>query len=173
MNLSQNDLPIEITCTSAEETIALGESLVPLLKKGSIVAISGPLGSGKTYFTKGIARGLEIKSEVTSPSYTIISEYEAFPYETNLKETEKPVKFHHIDLYRLSGINDFSNIGGEEIIFGGGISVIEWAERIIALLPKETIRVDIRILGDEKRLIKIDKNNNFPYTEELNEYFSL
>ena len=120
-----------------------------MLEKGDIVALKGPLGAGKTCFVKGIARGLGVEEEVTSPTYTIVSEYEAFP------STESPAVMYHIDAYRLKGNDDFSAIGGEDIIFADGISLIEWSERIEDFIPQEALRVDIEISGDGKRLIRM------------------
>ena len=139
------DFPAVFTCFSAEETFALGERLAPLLEKGSIVALKGPLGSGKTCFAKGIARGLGIYEELSSPTYTIVSEYAG------------AFTVYHIDAYRLRGNDDFSAIGGEEIVFGNGISLIEWSERIPAFIPAGAFRVDIELKEDNERLIRIYK----------------
>ena len=141
---SQINLPFAFTSSSAEETFALGCRLACRLKNGTIVALNGALGAGKTCFVKGIARGLGVKEEPTSPAYTIISQY-----------TGNNTPVYHIDVYRLSGIEDFHAIGGEETIFGDGISLIEWAQRIESIIPDEAVRVDIEIIGDDTRLIRI------------------
>ena len=141
--------------SGAEETFALGKRLAPLLEKGSIIALRGPLGAGKTCFVKGIARELGVEEELTSPTYTIISEYEGI-----LCRTGELVPVYHIDAYRLSGNDDFSAVGGEEIVYGKGISLIEWSERIPAFIPPEAFRVDIEIQEDDKRLIRIIRNKN-------------
>jgi tRNA threonylcarbamoyladenosine biosynthesis protein TsaE len=129
--------------SSPEETIAAGEKIARGLKKGSIVALRGGLGAGKTCLAKGIARGLGIQGEITSPTYTIISEYEG------------AVPFYHIDAYRLGGDDDFSALGGEELLFGGGISVIEWSERLPRSIPPQAITVEITFEGEERRSIEI------------------
>ena len=139
------------TSSSPEETFDLGIRLAPALEKGSIVAFRGPLGAGKTCFIKGIARGLGVAEEVTSPTYTIVSEYEG-------TLSGEPVTLYHIDAYRLGGNDDFSVIGGEEIIFNNEISVIEWSERIPDFIPPGAIRVDIEIAEDGKRIIRIGGN---------------
>ena len=126
----------------------LGKNIASLLGKGSIVALKGPLGAGKTCLVKGIAAGIGVKEEVTSPTYTIISEYEAFINELSLQ-------FFHIDAYRLKGDDDFTAIGGEEILFGEGISVIEWSERIAFIIPDHALKVDIEIMEDDKRRIHL------------------
>ncbi|MDR2535792.1 MAG: tRNA (adenosine(37)-N6)-threonylcarbamoyltransferase complex ATPase subunit type 1 TsaE [Treponema sp.] len=132
-----------IVSSSPEETIAAGEQLARHLGPGSVVALRGGLGVGKTYFAKGIAQGLGVQEEVTSPTYTIISEYEG------------RLPFYHIDAYRLQGDSDFSNIGGEEVLYGTGVSVIEWSERLSAMIPEDAIVVEIELLEQGQRNIQI------------------
>ena len=141
--------PALITSTSPEETFALGESFASLLKKGDVVALKGPLGAGKTCFVKGIARGLGIEEAVTSPTYTIVSEYEA------VLSSGSPAVLYHIDAYRLKGNDDFAAMGGEDILFADGISLIEWSERIEDSIPREALRVDIEIIESGQRLIRM------------------
>ena len=136
----------EIISNSSEETILAGKKLASFLSGGSIVALCGTLGSGKTYLVKGIASGLGIKENITSPTYTIINEYQI---------KDKNIIFYHIDLYRLEDRMDFEDINGYEIILSGGICVIEWSERVYASLPEEKISINIEITGDNSRLIKI------------------
>ena len=145
-NLSEN--PLIITSNQAEETFSLGAKLSLLLKQGSIVALNGPLGAGKTCFVKGIMSGLGIKEEITSPTYTIISEYEA-------DISGKTIPVFHIDAFRLNGQDDFAAIGGEELIYGNGISIIEWADRIFNSFPGDFFKVNIEITGDNERLIRV------------------
>ena len=147
------ELPGLFICSNEEETLALGMSFSGFLGKGGIVALKGSLGSGKTCFAKGIAKGLGIKETVTSPTYTIISEYECVI-------AGEIVPFYHIDAYRLSGNDDFSSIGGKEIIYGNGISVIEWSELIPDFIPPEAYTVDIEILSDGTRRISIYKTGD-------------
>ena len=133
---------------SSEKTIKLGEVLGKNLKAGDVVAFTGTLAAGKTYFTKGIALALQIEEEVTSPTFTIVSEYYG------------SLPLYHFDLYRLSSYDDFSEMGGEEYLYGDGICVIEWSEKILKELPKNTIFVDIQINGENIREITI---SNCPY----------
>ena len=142
------DLPAAILSLSVDETFALGKRLALMLVKGDVVALRGPLGAGKTYFTKGIARGLGIEEELTSPTYAIIAEYECFIH-------NEKVPFYHIDAYRLRGNDDFSAIGGEEIVFGNGISVIEWSDRIPNFIPLHAYDIDFEILEDNKRRVRL------------------
>ena len=143
------NLPASFSSSSPEETFALGERLASLLQNGSIVALKGPLGAGKTCFAKGIARALGVAEEVSSPTYTIVSEYGAF------LQAGPPVTLYHIDAYRLRGSDDFSAIGGEEIVFSDGISLIEWSERIEDFIPPQALRVDIEIADGGRRLIRM------------------
>ncbi|MDR0641140.1 MAG: tRNA (adenosine(37)-N6)-threonylcarbamoyltransferase complex ATPase subunit type 1 TsaE [Treponema sp.] len=139
--------PIEFSSASPEETEALGERLALKLGPGSVLALRGPLGAGKTCFAKGLARGLGVEEEVTSPTYTIVSEYEA--------QLKDPLPFYHIDAYRLNGEDDFEALGGRELLYGGGICLIEWSERIETALPPRTIRVEIEITGGNSRIIRV------------------
>ena len=124
---------------SPEETEALGESLAEGLSAGSVVAIRGELGAGKTVLAKGIARGLGVSGYLKSPSFTIINEY-----------SEGRIPLYHIDLYRLpeegaleagGGIED--GLALEEYLYGDGVCIIEWAERAVALIPDDAVRVTI------------------------------
>jgi tRNA threonylcarbamoyladenosine biosynthesis protein TsaE len=131
--------------SSPEETMAIGEKIAAGLGKGSVVALRGGLGAGKTCLAKGIARGLGIREEVTSPSYTIVSEY-----------ASGPLPFYHIDAYRLGGDEDFQALGGDDYIHGEGIAVIEWSERISGSIPRQALRVSIAILADGRRGIEAE-----------------
>ena len=137
---------IEIVSNSPGETAELGKKIASLLSAGSVIALEGTLGGGKTCLTKGIALGLGIEETITSPTYTIINEY----------KREGAPTFYHIDVYRLSADKDFEDIGGTEIIYSGGISVIEWSERLSKSLPANTITVSLNITGTDSRLIKIN-----------------
>ena len=130
----------------------LGKALGKSLKAGDVVAFTGTLAAGKTYFTKGIALALQIEEEVTSPTFTIVYEYYG------------SLSLYHFDLYRLTSYEDFLDMGGEEYLYGDGVCVIEWSEKILKELPKNTIFVDIQIKDDEMREITI---NNCPYEISL------
>jgi tRNA threonylcarbamoyladenosine biosynthesis protein TsaE len=133
----------EIVSSSPEETAALGERVAHHLGRGSVIALRGGLGSGKTCLAKGIARGLGIAEPLTSPTYTIISEYQG------------GVPLYHIDAYRLAGDEDFENTGALELIGGDGIALVEWSERIPRSLPPDAAVISIEITGPEKRVIRI------------------
>jgi tRNA threonylcarbamoyladenosine biosynthesis protein TsaE len=141
---------IEIVSDSPDETIALGKKIAGFLCAGSVAAITGNLGSGKTCLAKGIALGLGITENITSPTYTIINEY---------KRDRSPA-LYHIDAYRLNCDKDFEDIGGIDIIHSGGISIIEWSERIPHSIPDNSISINLEIKGDFSRIIKIKGLDN-------------
>ena len=124
--------------------MALGERLGKAVAGGTVIALRGGLGAGKTTFAKGFARGLGIEDEVTSPTYTIVSEYEG------------RLRLHHIDAYRLSGAEDFDSIGGEDLMAdSSGVCLVEWSERIEAALPQDVAVADFAVEADGSRLLKI------------------
>ena len=132
---------MEITTNSAEETVALGKRLGSLLGAGDVVALSGPLGSGKTYLTKGIALGLGVGDSraVRSPTFILVSEYEG------------RLRLYHVDAYRLEGPADLESLGSDDFIFSGGVTVVEWAERVRDALPAEHLWVECRHAGESRR----------------------
>ena len=141
-------MPSVFISSSPEETVAIGEHIGEILKPGGVLALRGPLGAGKTCLVKGVARFLAVEEEITSPTYTIVSEYEG-------KLEGKTLPFYHIDAYRLQGEDEFYALGGEEYLFGRGLSVVEWSERIPNSLPKEAWIVNIEIAADARRIIRL------------------
>jgi tRNA threonylcarbamoyladenosine biosynthesis protein TsaE len=109
-----------------------------------IIGLQGSLGAGKTTFTRGFARGLDISEPVTSPTYTLIRQYEG------------RLPFYHMDLYRIGDEEEFYLLGADEMIYGKGICLIEWYERVINLLPKDMIHINITINEDQSRTIAIE-----------------
>ena len=127
---------------SIEETIELAQNFESEKFPNMIICLDGELGAGKTIFTKGIAQALGIKENVTSPTFTIIKEYEG----------ELPL--YHMDVYRLDGVTD--GIGIEEYFTKGGIVVIEWADTIKDILPKERLDIKIKVVDENDRLFIIE-----------------
>jgi tRNA threonylcarbamoyladenosine biosynthesis protein TsaE len=134
----------QIETSNVEETLEFGGRLARELQRGDVIALSGELGAGKTALVKGIARGLGITVEVTSPTFTLIHEYGGGRW-----------PLFHIDLYRLDSLPQALAIGIEDYLNGPGVTVIEWAERIASLLPPQTTRIRIESLGENTRRIEI------------------
>ena len=127
---------------SPEETEALGARLAGALEPGAVVAFTGDLGAGKTAFVRGLARGLGIQDRVTSPTFTIVNEYEG-----------GRLPLFHFDLYRLGSADELFDIGWEDYLARGGVCAVEWSERMEELLEPGTIRVDLRRGEDEDRRV--------------------
>lgn len=122
---------LEIVSTSHQETFKWGEQLANLLDKDDIVALVGELGSGKTVFTQGICAGLHVRDDVTSPSFTLVQEYEG------------RIPVFHFDFYRLETPLEVEDLDIDGYMMAGGICIIEWAERGEPLLPKDRISVTL------------------------------
>ncbi len=129
---------------SQAETEAIGEALARRLPPASVVAFTGDLGAGKTTFVRGMARGLGITQRVTSPTFTIVHEYEG-----------GSLPLFHFDMYRLSSAEELFDIGWEDYLSRGGICAVEWSERVqAALLEEPCVWVDIRRgRGEDERII--------------------
>ncbi|HDM43410.1 MAG TPA: tRNA (adenosine(37)-N6)-threonylcarbamoyltransferase complex ATPase subunit type 1 TsaE [Firmicutes bacterium] len=132
----------EIETGSENETKALGREIVGMLGEGSVVALVGELGAGKTVFIKGMAEGLGIKDLVSSPSFIIVNFYLG------------RLPLAHLDLYRLSEIDAISD-GIYEYLLEDGITAVEWADRAPSIIPDEAIKIEIEVKGVNKRLIRI------------------
>lgn len=119
------------TSCSPEDTEELGFYLGNIIKVGSIICLTGDLGVGKTEFVKGFAKGVGVDDYVTSPTFTIINEYNG----------RMPV--YHFDVYRINSVEEMYETGYEEYFFGEGVSIIEWADLIQEIIPEENITVHI------------------------------
>ncbi|MFH0731419.1 MAG: tRNA (adenosine(37)-N6)-threonylcarbamoyltransferase complex ATPase subunit type 1 TsaE [Candidatus Omnitrophota bacterium] len=130
---------------TAKHTIDFGKELSTCLNAGDVIALTGELGSGKTTLTKGIAEGLGVKNSdyVNSPSFVLIREYEG------------RLQLYHIDLYRLDNLTGAESLGIEEYLYNDGVCVIEWAQKIKALLPKQYLEIKIKILDENSREIEL------------------
>lgn len=134
----------EIVTTSPEETAAAGERLGASLGPGGVVALTGDLGAGKTCFIQGLVRGLDVTTRATSPTFVLVNEYRG------------RVPVHHVDLYRVESAAEAMDLGLDELFAGEGVTVVEWADKLGALLPDDAVRVHIDGLGDEPRRITIE-----------------
>jgi len=129
---------------SPEETQAVGARLGARLRAGDVVACIGELGAGKTCFLQGLARGLGVETDVTSPTFVLVNRYRG----------RLPV--YHVDAYRTASLTELVDLGLQEMLHGDGVTVIEWADKLLPLLPPSTITVTITGLGDQPREIVID-----------------
>lgn len=131
---------------SEAETEALGRRLAAVLAPGAVVAYRGDLGMGKTAFTRGLARGLGYEGRVTSPTFTIVNEYEG-----------GGLPLFHFDMYRLGSADELFHIGWEDYLARGGICAVEWSENVAEALEPDAVRVSIvRGDGDSDRMITIE-----------------
>ena len=138
-----------IETNSAEETMAFARTFSEKLKPGDVLLLTGDLGAGKTCFCKGLAQGLEVQSEVTSPTFCLIQEY---------PDGKMPVA--HIDLYRLDGEKAISSLGLDEFFDGDGVTVVEWSERLEEAglsAPRGSWKLAFKHLGDDRRSVEIDR----------------
>lgn len=113
-----------------EDTFALGEALAKLCRPGMVFTLSGDLGAGKTVFTQGLAGGLGVTGPVNSPTFTILQIYEG-----------GRLPFYHFDVYRIADLDEMDEVGYEDYFYGEGVCLIEWADLIGEILPKNRIRV--------------------------------
>ena len=136
---------MEYRSNSPGETEALGAALAKLLWPGAVVAFTGDLGAGKTAFVRGMAQGLGVAGRVTSPTFTIVNEYEG-----------GRLPLFHFDLYRLASSDELFEIGWEDYLRRGGVCAVEWSENAAGALERDTVRVDLRRgAEDGQRVITI------------------
>ena len=135
---------LEIRLNNLEETEEFGIKLGKILKSGDIVCLNGDLGAGKTTLTKSICLGLGVEEYITSPTFTLINQYKG------------RVPVYHFDVYRLENVDELYDLGFDEYFYGNGVCIIEWAERIEKLLPRERLVLDIKRGKDmDERVINI------------------
>lgn len=141
---SKKTFPLKWVSQSPAQTQAWGAKLASKIKPPRVIALVGDLGAGKTCLVKGMAKGFQVKSKdlVHSPTFTLINEYKGkFPV-------------YHMDLYRLGSEDEFCDLGYEDYFFGEGVAIVEWAERIESLLPKDAVAIQLKVKGETKREIE-------------------
>lgn len=134
---------------SEEMTFEIGKKLGEKADKGEIICLEGDLGVGKTVFTKGFAKGLDIEENIDSPTFTIVKEY-----------TEGRFPLYHFDVYRIGDVSEMDEIGYEDYFFGEGVCLIEWASRIEELILESAIHIIIEkdfSKGFEYRRVVVEK----------------
>ena len=134
---------MRVISSSEQETRELGKRIAGKVTPGTVISLRGSLGAGKTVFAKGFAEGLGITEAIVSPTFTLVQEYDG------------RLKLYHLDLYRLSGEDEFESMGGEDFLYSDGVALIEWSEKIEDMLPDDTIFINITINEDLTRSIEI------------------
>jgi len=136
---------VSVISSNPEETFFIGKIIGEHLTKGDVLALMGELGTGKTCFTHGVARGMGVpeRFRITSPSFTLINEYQG------------RINLYHFDLYRLQGSRDMEDLGYEEYLFGEGVSVIEWADKMKDIFSEEALCISFKYLDENIREIVI------------------
>jgi tRNA threonylcarbamoyladenosine biosynthesis protein TsaE len=138
----------EIVTRSPAETVAVGNALAGYLRNGDVVLLHGDLGAGKTTLAKGIATALGVHDVVSSPSFSLVNEYDTDP--------ELAVsRLFHLDLYRLGGESDLASIGFDDLMASAdGVMLVEWPERAAAVLPERFLLIEIEPLGPGDRCLR-------------------
>lgn len=137
---------VEFVTNSEQETEELGARLAERLEPGAVIAFTGDLGTGKTAFTRGLARGLGISDRVTSPTFTIVNEYEG-----------GRLPLFHFDMYRLGSSDELFDIGWEDYLARGGVCAVEWSENVSDALEEGSVLVEIRRgARDNQRVIAVE-----------------
>jgi tRNA threonylcarbamoyladenosine biosynthesis protein TsaE len=139
---------IVLVSHSSTETVEIGRRLGRRIRTGTVVALEGALGAGKTTLVKGIAEALAVREPVTSPTFTLISEYSAVI-------DGRSLPLLHVDLYRIARFEELEELGLDEVLAGAGVAVVEWSEKAAALLPEEAVRVRITIGPEGERTLEI------------------
>jgi tRNA threonylcarbamoyladenosine biosynthesis protein TsaE len=135
--------PLELTTHSPEQTQQLGKRLGEIARPGDVILLVGKLGAGKTCLAQGIARGLGIDDYAASPSFVLVRElYGRLP-------------LYHMDFYRLDNIEEIAELGLDEYFYGRGVSVVEWAEKALSLLPPENLLIEMEYVDESERRLRL------------------
>lgn len=135
---------MKIRVNNLKDTERIGKIIAGCLTKGTVICLDGHLGVGKTALTSFIAKELGVKEHVTSPTFTIIKEYQG------------KLPFYHMDVYRIESADSMYDLGYDEYIYSEGVTIIEWSDLIEEILPEERVNLRIIRISDDEREIKID-----------------
>ena len=136
---------MRIVTHSAAETERLGERVAGVLRGGEVLALFGPMGMGKTAFTRGLARGLGVRGEVSSPTFALIHEHAG------------KIPLYHFDMFRVTSWDDLYSTGFLDYLETGGVLVIEWSENIEGALPEDAVRISVsRGASEDERIFAFD-----------------
>lgn len=144
---------MKFTANGPEETIEFAEKIGKLLKKGDVIAYTGGLGAGKTTFTRGLAIGLGLGDNVTSPTFSIVNEYRG-----------EKISLYHFDMYRIMGADELETTGFYDYPLEESVFAVEWSENISEELPDNTIYINIERVDDETRIITVKGDERFADT---------
>lgn len=140
-------MKIELITNSANDTIEFGKSVARAVEKGAVISLVGDLGAGKTTFTKGVARGLGIMDNVTSPTFTILNEY-----------VGEEKRLYHFDFYRIEDESELVELGFEDYFPStDGLTIVEWVEKAPSVLPKQYYQITFEKIDDDKRRIVFEE----------------
>jgi len=154
---------VDFISHSVAQTQRIGARLGELLRPSDVILLEGDFGAGKTCLAQGIARGLGLGELVNSPAFTLINEYPARDYGSRLT-------LYHIDVYRLSQpVAELLDLGIDEYLYGQGVCVVEWAERVVALMPPDHLAIKLKFISETKRGIRMQPSGN-RYVELLHEF---
>lgn len=145
----------EITSTSVDDTLAIGSRLGAAAQPNDVIALTGPLGAGKTHFAKGIAAGLQVDDPrvVNSPTFVLVNEYAG------------RLHMYHVDAYRLAGPAELAALGFEDMCDAGGLVVVEWADKIQNLLPADSLSIELAVTGENSRQLRLTPGG--PHSKQL------
>jgi len=138
---------LEFISHSAEQTQRIGERLGRMLDGGDVVCLEGDLGAGKTCLAQGIGRGLGAAAPLTSPTFIIVNQY---------RLPSRLYRLQHVDLYRVETVAEARATGLEDLFFGEDVCIVEWAERVVELLPPERLWIRLRYVDESKRCLQIE-----------------
>ena len=140
---------LKVETNNLEETIRFGKQIGNKLNPGDIVCLQGNLGAGKTSLAQGICKGLGVKEEITSPTYTIVKEYQG------------KFKVNHIDLYRIHSEEELYDLGFEEYLYGDGVTIIEWPDKAGTLMPDNYLDINLHGQENKREIRLIPQANKF------------
>lgn len=151
-------MKLTISTKSPDDTIEWGKRIGKRLQPGDVIALYGDLGAGKTTLTRGIAAGLELDADIHSPTFTLIHEHAGL------------IPLYHVDLYRLSGDDEVEFLGLEEYMYGDGVTIIEWADRMDDSLPLQRLDITLKMAGNDIRemILQSDSERIAAIIEALN-----
>lgn len=151
---------MKLTVNNLKDTEKIGKIIACCLEKGSVLCLDGDLGAGKTTLTQFIAKEFGVSEYITSPTFTIIKEYEG------------RLPFYHMDVYRIDSEDDMYDLGYDEYIYSEGVTIIEWSHKIKGILPDERISIEIQRIDDSGRIMIIGGRGSAydKLAEELKKY---